>query len=146
MQARVLRHFRHTQLSVTPWTAAGQAPPSMGFSRQEYWSGLTCASPEDLPNPVIELMSLMSPAFSGGLVTTRAPWEAPSCGRHLRGWPCVISNYCPFDRTRLREVVTWFVPQADHQNVTHGGMQGSPERGLSVSRISWLEVLAASWT
>ena len=103
VQACVLRHFRHIQLSVTSWTAAGQAPPSMGFSRQEYWSGLTCAPPGDLPNPVIELMSLMSPAFSGGLVTTRAPREAPSCGRLLRGWPCVISNYCPFDRTRLEK-------------------------------------------
>ena len=97
------RHFRHIQLSVTPWTATSEAPPSMGFSWQECWSGLTCAPPGDLPNPVIELMSLMSSAFSGGLVTTRAPWEAPSCGRHLRGWPCVISNYCPFDRTRLEK-------------------------------------------
>ena len=36
--------------SVTPWTAAHQAPPSMGFSRQEYWSGLPCPSPGDLPD------------------------------------------------------------------------------------------------
>ena len=41
-------------LSTTPWTAAYQAPPSMGFSRQEYWSGLSLASPVDLPDPGIE--------------------------------------------------------------------------------------------
>ena len=39
---------------VTPWTVACQAPLSMGFSRQEYWSGLPFPSPGDLPNPGIE--------------------------------------------------------------------------------------------
>ena len=42
---------------VTPWTAACQAPLSMGFSRQEYWSGLPFPSPGDLPDPGIEPMS-----------------------------------------------------------------------------------------
>ena len=42
------------QLFVTLGTVAHQAPPSMGFSRQEYWSGLPCPSPEDLPNPGID--------------------------------------------------------------------------------------------
>ena len=41
-------------LFATPWTVAYQAPPSMGFSRQEYWSGLPFPSPEDLPNTGIE--------------------------------------------------------------------------------------------
>ena len=40
--------------SATPWTVAHQAPLSMGFSRQEYWSGLPCPFPWDLPNPGIE--------------------------------------------------------------------------------------------
>ena len=40
--------------SATPWTVARQAPLSMGFSRQEYWSGLPFPSPGDLPNPGIE--------------------------------------------------------------------------------------------
>ena len=39
---------------MTPWTVAHQAPLSMGFSRQEYWSGLPCPPPGDLPNPGIE--------------------------------------------------------------------------------------------
>ena len=42
------------QLFATPWTVAYQAPPSMGFSRQEYWSGLPFPSPGDLPNPGIQ--------------------------------------------------------------------------------------------
>ena len=42
------------QLSATPWTAAHQAPLSMGFSRQEYWSALPCSTPRNLPDPEIE--------------------------------------------------------------------------------------------
>ena len=42
------------QLFATAWTVAHQAPPSMGFSRQEYWSGVPFPSPEDLPNPGIK--------------------------------------------------------------------------------------------
>ena len=45
------------QLFTTPWTVAYQAPPPMGFSRQEYWSGLPFPSPGDLPNPGIESRS-----------------------------------------------------------------------------------------
>ena len=43
----VLSHFSHVQLLVTLWTLAHQVPLSMGFSRQEYWSGLPCPPPED---------------------------------------------------------------------------------------------------
>ena len=53
------------QLFVTPWTVAHQATLSMGFSRQEYWSGLPFLS-SDLPDPRIEFASLMSPALAGG--------------------------------------------------------------------------------
>ena len=42
------------RLFATPWTVVYQAPPSVGFSRQEYWSGLPFPSPGDLPNPGIE--------------------------------------------------------------------------------------------
>ena len=59
------------------WTAARQAPLSMGFSRQRHWSGLPCPPPGDLPHPGIKLMSLMSPALVGRFFTTRATWEAP---------------------------------------------------------------------
>ena len=42
---------------MTPWTVAHQAPPSMGFSRQEYWSGFLFSSPGDLPDPGMEAVS-----------------------------------------------------------------------------------------
>ena len=59
----VLSRFSRVQLSVTPWTITCQPPLSMGFSRQEYWSGLPCPPPEDLPNPEIEPKSSVAPAW-----------------------------------------------------------------------------------
>ena len=47
-------HFSCVWLCVTPWTVARQAPLTLGFSRQEYWSGLPCPPPGDLPNPGFE--------------------------------------------------------------------------------------------
>ena len=49
---------------------------SWGFSRQEYWSGLPCLPPGNLPNPGIELMSLIFPALSGEFFNTSINWEA----------------------------------------------------------------------
>ena len=62
--------------SVTPWIVACQAPLSMGFSQQEYWSGLPCPSPGDLPHPGIKPVSLVSPALASVFFTTSATWEA----------------------------------------------------------------------
>ena len=59
--------------SVTLWTVARQAPLSMGFSRREYWSGLPCPPPGDLPDPGIELTSLMSPALQAGSLPLAPP-------------------------------------------------------------------------
>ena len=72
----LLSHFSRVRLCVTPKTAAHQAPPSLGFSRQEHWSGLPFPSPRDLPNPGIKLTSLVSNELAGGFLTTRATWEA----------------------------------------------------------------------
>ena len=66
----------HVWLFVTLWTEALQAPQSMGFFRQDYWSGLPCLPPGDLPNPGIETASLTSPALAGGFFITSATWEA----------------------------------------------------------------------
>ena len=66
------KSLSRVQLSATPWTAAHQAPLSMAFSRQEYWSGLLFPSPEDLTNPGIKPESLKSPALAGRFFTTRA--------------------------------------------------------------------------
>ena len=53
-----------------PWTVAYQAPLSVGFSRQEYWSGLPFPAPEDLSNPRIQPSSLASPALANGFFTS----------------------------------------------------------------------------
>ena len=53
-----------------PMDCTCQAPLSVGFSRQECWSGLLCPPPGDLPNPEVEPMSLMSLASAGGFFTT----------------------------------------------------------------------------
>ena len=74
MRAKLLSHV---QLCATPWTVARQVPLSMGFSRQEYWSGLSFLTPGYLPDPGVEPSSLMSPALAGGLFTTSAIQEAP---------------------------------------------------------------------
>ena len=60
----------HAQLFATPWTAAHQAPLSMGFSRPEYWSGFPCPPPEDLPIPGIEPRS---PALQADSLTSEPP-------------------------------------------------------------------------
>ena len=72
LQAKILesekkvkvKSLSHVQLFVTPWIVAHQAPPSMRFSSQEYWSGLPCPSPGDLPNPGIKPRSLALQADS----------------------------------------------------------------------------------
>ena len=74
----VLSHFSRVQCFVTLWTVAGQSPHSMGFSRQEYWSWLPCPPPGDLPDPWIELTSLMSAVLAGEFFTTSVTWEAPN--------------------------------------------------------------------
>ena len=72
----MLSCFSHVQLFATLWTIACQAPLSMGFSRQEDWSGLPCPPLGDLPDPGIKSTSLTSPALAGGFFTTRVTWEA----------------------------------------------------------------------
>ena len=69
MYARSLSSVRLFQIQ---WTVARQASMSMGFSRQEYWSGFSCPPPGDLPHPGIEPLSLMSTAEAGGFFTASA--------------------------------------------------------------------------
>ena len=60
----------HVQLAVALWTVAHQASLSVGFFRQEYWSGLLFPTPGDLPNPGIEYSSLTTPTLAGGFFTS----------------------------------------------------------------------------
>ena len=72
----MLSRFRCVRLFVTPWIIAHEAPLSMGFCRQEYWSELPCSPPGDLLDPGIEPTSLKSPPLAGRFFTTSATWEA----------------------------------------------------------------------
>ena len=67
--------------SKTSWTIAGQAPPSTGFSRWEYWSGLPFPSREDLPNPGIKPTS---PALAGVFFTTEPPEQPIQAVHHTK--------------------------------------------------------------
>ena len=71
----MLSCFSRVQLFASLWTVAHQAPLSVKFSRQEYWSGLPCPPPGDLPDPGMEPKSLMSPALLGEFFTTSTTWE-----------------------------------------------------------------------
>ena len=64
------------QLSKRAWTVALQASLSMGFPRQEYWTGFSFPPPGDLPDPGIEPTSLKSPALAGRFFTTSTTWLA----------------------------------------------------------------------
>ena len=82
--------------SVTPWTVACQAPMSMGFPRQEYWSKLLFPIPGDLPNPGIEPVS---PALVGGFFAIEPP-EKPSF---------IITVFTP---AQAEVCSVWFIPQS----------------------------------
>ena len=77
LKVHVLGHFSCIQFFATLWTVAFQAPLSMGFSSQEYWSGLPCPLPGNLPNPGIKVVSPASPAF-----------QVDSLSLEVTGWNC----------------------------------------------------------
>ena len=112
----------------TPWTVARQAPPSLGFSRQEYWSGLPFPSPGGLPGSRIKLVS---PGLAGRFFTTKPPGKplrhtrklqntADNCRAHSRpfisaqrslqqSWPCFCysgTRLCPV----LCDTANWSTP------------------------------------
>ena len=97
LSVSVLSHFSINRHFATLRTLTCQAPLSVGFSRQEYWSELPFPPPGDLPNPGIKPASLMSPALAGGFFTTSATWEAvlaylgkPSSPLQARLWTCLL--------------------------------------------------------
>ena len=83
----------HVQLFVIAWTVAHQAPLSLGFSRQEYWSGLQFLSPRDLPDPGIKPMSLASLSSVGGFFTTVPPGKSSIV---LRRRSTLVCNKHPY--------------------------------------------------
>ena len=73
-----VKSLSRARLLATPWTGAYEAPPSMGFSRQEYWSGLPLPSPGDLPDPGIKPGS---PALEADTLTSEPPGKPLICVR-----------------------------------------------------------------
>ena len=81
-----MKSVSRVRLFATPWTVAIQAPPFMGFSRQEYWSGLPFLCPRDLPDPGIEPGSpvLQADATIYILVNTYTPVQGPAGSYQMR--------------------------------------------------------------
>ena len=82
-----MKSLSRVQLFVTLWTVALQAPPFMGFSKQEYWSGLLFPSPGDLPDPGIEPRS---PALQADTLTSEPPGKPFLGNRECQLKPCCI--------------------------------------------------------
>ena len=114
----MLNHFSRAQLFVTLWTIAHQAPPSMGFSRQEYWSGLPFPSPGDLPNPGIEPRS---PTLQADALTSAPPgkplemrigeikWLLPFTW-YLLGLCLPLPLLCQFGSVLHSSLSSFFIP------------------------------------
>ena len=81
----MLSHLGHIRFFATLWTVAHQAPLSMRFSRQEYWNGLLCPPPGDLPNPGIEPVFLISLALAGRFFTTSKVFTTWEVHIHIKG-------------------------------------------------------------
>ena len=86
-----MKLLSHARLFLTPWTIAHQAPPSMGFYRQEYWSGLPFPSPGDLPNPGIEPRP---PVLQAEALTSEPPGK-PIAQRYCKKWLGLLSKNVP---------------------------------------------------
>ena len=91
MHACMLSHFSCAWLFAMLWTVAHKAPLSMGFSMQEYWSGLPFPSPGDLSNQGIKPMSLKYPALAGRVFTTSATREV--LNSHEKNWLISTHHY-----------------------------------------------------
>ena len=89
-----VKSLSHVQLFATPWTVAYQAPRSMEFSRQEYWSGLPFPSPGDLPDPGIEPRS---PALQADGLTSEPPLRSDQSLSRVRlfGTPWTVAHQAP---------------------------------------------------
>ena len=95
----------------------------MGFSRQEYWRGLPCPPPEDLPDPGIELLSLTSPVLAGRFFTTSATWEA-----HTYVCVCVCVHICIEHKNINKNILNNFI-HSSHKLKTMGRQENVSREG-----------------
>ena len=98
--ACVLSHFSCVWLCMTLLTVACQAPLSMGFSRQEYWSGLLCPPPGHLHYPGFKPASLASPALAGRFFTTSTTCKAWMCS-HTDIFAYSLKHVLPLMHTQI---------------------------------------------
>ena len=126
MRACMLSHFSHVQIFVTLWIVAHQAPWSMEFSRQEYWSGLPCLPLGDLPNPGIKPTSLFSPALSGRFFTTSALSYSPpipnACHLTSVNVPITGCNFRSVSIFRTTQELPRDTPASPHRAQHRGGV------------------------
>ena len=129
----------HVQLFVSPWTVAYQAPPSMGFSRQEYWSGLPFPSPGDLPDSGIEPRS---PALQADALPFEPPGRLYLKLSTLQTEPTLLCGYSLSPVTFLThlgaQADTWeaFIPLASPVPSTSPSLW-IPPPNTSPPRLSW---------
>ena len=139
-----MKSLSRGQLFATPWTVA-QAPPSMEFSRQEYWSGLPFSSPGDLPNPGIE-------PSSPALQTDALPSEPPAKPKVLEG---VLKARSGLGRSTKSKI--WSQPSGEAAaakslqscptlcNPIESSPSGSPVSGiLQVRTLEWVAISFSS--
>ena len=87
----LLRSMHAQPLSATLWSAVSQAPLSMGFCREEHWSGLPCPPLRDLPHPGFKPASPSSPVLASGFLPPRKPPRKPHIKKHFKSI-CPISG------------------------------------------------------
>ena len=129
------------QSCLTLWdtmAVAPQATLSMGFSRQEYWSGLLCLLPEYLPNPGIKPVSLMSPELAGGFFTTAAAAAAKS----LQSCPTLCD---PIDGSLSGSTVPGILQARTLEWVTISFSSASKWK-VKVKSLSRVWLFATPWT
>ena len=124
----MLNHFSHVSLFATPWTVALLGPLSMGFCRQEYWSGLPFPPAGGLPDPGIEPTSLAFTAWAGEFFTTSPTWEA-----HF-----FVLAYMTSSSLRPRERNPWFL-------FLPPGTIVFPDVTLSIFFLHSLNFLVSPW-
>ena len=143
----MLSCFSHVRLCATTWTAGYQASQrSLGFSRQEYWSGLPCPPPGDLSHPGIKPASLISPALGGGFFTTSATWSLLLFDFSVMSnslWPHGLQHTrlpCPSPPPRSCSnsypLSQWCHPTISSSIISSSCLQSFPASGSFV--ISWL--------
>ena len=129
--------FSHVRPFVTPWTVARQVPLSMKFSRQEYWSGLPCPPPGDLPDPGIKPTSLMCAALTGGSLPTESPGKPQTKCYEVQ--ICKIGKRWRWGAGEVWQLIFWFLLPALHPLQPPGCAQSPAEgqdsaTGLEVSK------------